>query len=224
MFMGMLRLSFAWLLTMGLLLAATPREAAACSCAGKGSPEDACERSSAVFAGKVVKVTRNDANYRVTATFEVTRRWKGAMQAQVDVSTANDDARCGLSFAEGEEWMIYARSEADGLSAGLCSRSRPKAVTVEDREVLGLGFPPVKVGEAPPSDGASVSTCISSRAPDAPPVKTAVQAPDAPPLQPTQGSGTPPPTARPGGCSVTAPAGGSLLVGSLLLVLRRRRR
>ncbi len=232
-------MSFTWLLAVSLLLVTVPREADACSCGGNRDPEDACKRSAAVFEGKIVKVTRGGANTSLTATFAVTRRWKGTIKARVNVTTESDDARCGLSFAKGEEWMIYAHSGADGLSAGLCSRSRPKAETVEDREVLGPGLPPVKAGEPTPSDDASVSECISSPGLEAPPVKTAVQVPEDPPAPPAEASTAPPaeasaappaeastaplPTARPGGCSVTAPAGGSLLVGSLL-VLRRRRR
>lgn len=94
---GMPRLSFTWHLAVILLLAAAPRVADACSCWKRGLVES-CELSDAVFEGKVVKVVRDKPKGYLTATFAVTRRWKGALQAQVKVMTGLDSSMCGLSF------------------------------------------------------------------------------------------------------------------------------
>ena len=63
--------------------------------------------------------------------------WKGALGSTVVVWTGMGDADCGVEFQVETDWLVYAYGPADGLNAGLCSRTYPLEGAADDLEQLG---------------------------------------------------------------------------------------
>jgi hypothetical protein len=58
-------------------------------------------------------------------TLRVRRRWAGPDADTVVVRTAAPDTRCGVAFAPGDRWLVFAESTADGeLWAASCGLTR----------------------------------------------------------------------------------------------------
>lgn len=131
-------------LVAAVIVVGAPRRAEACSCVQPPPPKKALADSSAVFEGKIVEMVQDKEKHRLTVTFAVSRRWKGAETAQVEVTTVDVGSLCGLPFNKGEEWLVYADGEAGALSTGLCTRTRKKSEAGEDRRALGAGKPAAK--------------------------------------------------------------------------------
>ncbi len=130
---------------LGLVfLVVAPYVASACSCVPPGPPLESLEQSTAVFAGKVTEVEGevSDTGFfggELTATFEVTRYWKGVSSSTVQVTTASTGAACGYYFQEGESYLVYAHGVTDDLSVNSCSRTRLMENATEDLQELGPG-------------------------------------------------------------------------------------
>jgi MYXO-CTERM domain-containing protein len=148
------------LLTAGLL---TARSAQACSCMPPPPPVEAAREADAVFHAKLVSVedmpkTGQYAIVYKRFTFEVMRTFKGQLDAQVRVQTADNEAACGRSYGDpGSEWLIYARIDDQGQTHdSLCSRSKPLADAAADIAELEANAgtldqpnePPVEPGPA----------------------------------------------------------------------------
>ena len=65
------------------------------------------------------------------------------------VTTVRDEAGCGFTFAEGEEYVIYSRSDATPPEVSLCSRTRLAANAQEEFDALGEGSTPEPGSRAP---------------------------------------------------------------------------
>ena len=123
--------------------------AQACKCLQQ-SPAEAYEQAVSVFEGHVIAVaqvpqaTPEHGMPRLSVRFSVVRRWKGMEQEQVVLTTATDGAACGYPFAADGDYLVYASSDEHGLTASLCSRTRPVAEADEDVRVLGMGVTPVE--------------------------------------------------------------------------------
>jgi hypothetical protein len=132
---------------LALILAAVPQPVYACSCAMPGSPLEEMENSTAVFAGKVIKMEAPTGPIissadPVTVVFEVSRVWKGPEEAVITLTTARDSASCGYEFTGGGDYLVYAYSGETGLEAGLCTRTMPLVNAAVDMDVLGEGIVP----------------------------------------------------------------------------------
>lgn len=141
-----------------VLTVISPRPAAACSCVEPPPPRAAVEQTGSVFAGTVVAAQRTsrDADATLIATFEVDDVWKGEVLATVDVRTAGDSATCGVGFATGQRWLVYAESESgDGgsFATHLCTRTARAEQATADLEVLGDGDDPLPGSAGQPSPG-----------------------------------------------------------------------
>ncbi|MFO7563283.1 MAG: MYXO-CTERM sorting domain-containing protein [Enhygromyxa sp.] len=198
-----------------------PSEASACSCMPPPGPVESAQNVDVVFHGKLLAVTiaPKPDQYGITNkiyTFEILRTFKGQLDAQINVTTADNDAACGRNYGPvGSEWLIYGRGDEGGLHDNLCSRSRPIAHASEDiAELLAHADeldddPPPP--QPPPEDEPELSD------------------PDPEPILPDMDtSEEPEPTPKPRRCSVTddTPAGGLgglLALGLGLAALRRRR-
>ncbi len=101
----------------------------ACSCGEPPAVADAAADADLVVFGTVESVSgrgprlcgsmRSDDAIRVEIAVE--EAWKGANAGEtVTVETAISDASCGVDFAEGESWLVYATQG----EARLCSRTR----------------------------------------------------------------------------------------------------
>ena len=139
-------MSFAWFL-------ASPGQAHACKCAVPGTPAEELEKFSAVFAGRVVSVRHsydlNAASYtpddRTTIGFEISAVWKGTVHEDMFITTPPTGGSCGFTFAEGEEYVVYAYDSAygdDGYTAGICSRTALLRQAQADLNALGEGRAP----------------------------------------------------------------------------------
>jgi hypothetical protein len=120
------------LFTCLLIGAAGVAPAEACSCVESGP---ACEdywRVSAVFAGRVLSISRDAGKpgSRAPATrrvrLEVTEAFTGVGKGTVEVTTGSGGGDCGFPFREGAEYLVYATGAdgAGGLTVGICSRTR----------------------------------------------------------------------------------------------------
>lgn len=179
---GVLLMSLCALLVFMLLLTVRPQVTYACSCVVPAPPLEAMENSSAVFEGTVISVAKPTGIIQSSAdpmqvTFQVGARWKGDLDNQVTVSTAQSGDSCGFEFAKGERYMVYARgAEADGsiakgneeqseFTTSLCSRTALYADAQEDLNELGPGNgggSPTAPPENAEGDGPSVPGDIHS--------------------------------------------------------------
>ena len=141
-----LTMSFAWFL-------ASPGQVHACKCAVSATPAEELEKSSAVFAGRVVSVRHsydlNAASYtpddRTTVGFEVSAVWRGTVHEDMSITTPPTGGSCGFTFAEGEEYVVYAHDSAygdDGYTVGICSRTALLRQAQADIGALGEGRAP----------------------------------------------------------------------------------
>src|SRR5436190_7000304 len=135
----------------------TCERAFACSCVDR-TPAEAYAQAVSVFEGHVLEIAEpppgaEGAAAVIKVRLAVVRSWKGMEQEQVEVTTANNSARCGFAFAADQNYLVYAASAASGLSVSLCSRTRPIDQAGEDLAVIGMGATPVDP-KAPESERA----------------------------------------------------------------------
>lgn len=134
-----------------MILVTFPSIGWACSCLVPPPPQEALERSEAVFTGKVMTVTKPEAPVGSSAApvrvlFEVTETWKGTDQSQAIVRTAMDSASCGFHFEEGKEYLVYAQKGPMGhWETNICTRTVELAHAQEDLAALGEGSAPAHV-------------------------------------------------------------------------------
>ena len=130
-----------------------PEQVYACSCAQPGTPSEELEKYSAVFAGRVVSIRHSfdpDAasvspEDRTTVGFEVSAVWKGTVYEDMYITTPPTGGSCGLTFVEGEEYIVYAHDSAygdDSYTGGICSRTALLGQAQDDVDALGEGQDP----------------------------------------------------------------------------------
>ena len=116
---------------------------AACSCISL-TPAEAFERADSVFAGEVTETKVRsglfgqsglDPRYCAGAG---RRGLEGPQQATLTIETVRSEASCGFEFAEGGEYLIFAR---DGKT-GLCDRTALIGRASEDLAALGASWQP----------------------------------------------------------------------------------
>ena len=151
------------LLSLALVPAAlslAPSVAQACSCMPSPGPVEAARGVDVVFSAKLVSTEDGPKNGpsmgTKLSTFEVTTTYKGQLDAQVRVMTADNSAACGRNFGDpGGEWLIYARVDQEGqIRDNLCSRTMLLADASADIEELvanadSLDQPPEPEPEPP---------------------------------------------------------------------------
>ncbi|WP_256759958.1 hypothetical protein [Cohnella sp. WQ 127256] len=153
---------------LGTWMIVKPEKAYACSCAMPASVSDEMDRKTAIFSGKVLSVVNPEQKEimssadPVTITFEVDTVWKGQLEENTIVQTAESSASCGYDgFAESSEYIVYAYGEPDKLETGMCERTKLLDDASEDLTALGKGYAPNKTtgsqGSSEPSetDGSS---------------------------------------------------------------------
>ena len=160
------------------------------------------------------------------------------------VTTVRDEAGCGFTFAEGEEYVIYSRSDATPPEVSLCSRTRLAANAQEDFDALGEGSTPEPGSRAPEPtatptltptpEPTATPTLTPTPEPTATPTPTPTPEPTATPIPtPTpEPIATPTPQPAAGGCNILSQSAQApkdtwalgLIAGVALLALRRRPR
>ncbi len=137
-----------------------PRTAQACSCAGASTPAELLEGADAVFRGisqgqaSSVSGCGGEENRRFD--FDVEEVWKGAVQSTAQITTGLGGGDCGMEFAEGREYIIFAhQSETTGeLYTGICSGNIRVTAPADIPSELGEGTP----APPPPSSCALLPT------------------------------------------------------------------
>ena len=177
----------------------------ACSCVEPDPPAEALANSTVVFAGRVVAIRGFDIPESGivssadlgTIELQVSTVWKGPVQETMFVTTVRNGASCGFTFAEGEEYVIYSRSDATPPEVSLCSRTRLAANAQEDFDALGEGSTPEPGSRAP--EPTATPTLTPTPEPTATPTLTPTPEPTATPtLTPTpEPTATPTPTPTP---------------------------
>jgi hypothetical protein len=141
-----------------VLLSIHSLPALACDCEER-SPEQALSAAASVFEGRVVEVTTEGENLRVT--LDVVQSWKGEEHERLVVTTPASD--CAVPFAPRTSWLVYANAS---LETNTCMRSRAIEDADEDLANLGAGIVPVDIGpedevEAPATPTVHHGGCAS---------------------------------------------------------------
>lgn len=124
--------------------------ARACSCSAPATTAEALKRSTAVFRGRVVKIsvpsldwiglTRTGA-HRVK--FEILKQWKGPSAETTVVVTRLTGEGCGFPFEEQKEYLVYVVEEQKHIQSGICTGTKSIADAEEEMEQLDeLGLTP----------------------------------------------------------------------------------
>ncbi len=114
-------------------LATGPGRAHACSCAPP-PPDEAFEKASAVFSGRVVGISGETES---AIKIQVDEVWKGSATSTTVLERPSE---CGYpGFTLGEDYLVYARSLDESLAVFLCSGTAQLEYAEEYWQELGEG-------------------------------------------------------------------------------------
>ena len=117
----------------------------ACDCAPTANVQRSLAQSASVFTGRVLKVTQGNVSActdKNKVAFEVDRVFKGVKSRILVVETGTSGSCCGVTFKEGETYLVYARKFQEGLSTNNCTRTAEVSLAKKDLEELGEGEKP----------------------------------------------------------------------------------
>jgi MYXO-CTERM domain-containing protein len=210
-FVRKIALPFATIATVLVVLLGAPSASFACKCAPPPEAAEALAQSTAVFEAQVTQL--NTTSDELEVSLRVTRAWKGVDTETIRVRTRKDTAACGVEFAMGQVWLVYAnqtteQDSAIALQVLRCGRSRLAAEAGDDFTVLGLGVVPVAPREPAPA-------AVDAAAPSA--------------AKPNQPQALEPAANGCASCSLgqtrrANPAVGLIVLASLLVIRKQRRR
>lgn len=115
-------------------------QAQACSCAAPATSAKALKRATAVFRGKVIRISApsldrlgltNSGAKRVR--FEIIKQWKGPSAETALVVTRLTGEACGFPFEEQKEYLVYVVAEPKQVQTGICTGT--KSVAEAEREM-----------------------------------------------------------------------------------------
>jgi len=131
-------------------------QALACTCPPITSPKREMERAEGVFSGKVINANVPNRRLRINLTFpfihsiqrgsriefSVEEVWKGKASPQIAIMATPQFHGCNISFKEGDEYIVYAYGEKDGMYTHKCTRTTLLIDASEDLTQLGSGVRP----------------------------------------------------------------------------------
>ena len=100
---------------------------------------EARKKSTAVFSGTVLEVISEPNNAFVLVRFKVEILWKGNNASQVAIRTGRGSGDCGLPFAVGERYLVYAYGPENALESNICQRTTSLSEAAVDLRILGEG-------------------------------------------------------------------------------------
>ena len=124
-------------------LATGAGRAHACSCAPP-PPDEAFEKASAVFSGRVVGISGEPES---AIKIQVDEVWKGSATSTTVVDAPSECSYRG--FALGEDYLVYARSLDESLAVFRCSGTVQLEYAEEYWQELGEGHGALGEGYAP---------------------------------------------------------------------------
>lgn len=109
-----------------------------------GSAEEKLERSTAVFAGKVIEkggTKKSQFGGLREYTFDVHMAWKGVQSNIIKIFSYDGIvASCGFEFNEGESYLVFSYLDKDNLlQTNLCSGNSPISQAENEIKQLGTG-------------------------------------------------------------------------------------
>lgn len=151
----MRRFALVALTVAGVLLHAPTAQA--CTCATRSLPEQ-LEAATVVFTG-TVRTVKSGA--RVAVALDVSAVYKGKGGRRLTVTTGPDSAACGIPFARGSSYVVFAAGDVEALSTGLCSGTTDDVTVVAGLSPLETFAAP---GELPGNEPGSRSLPIGTAA------------------------------------------------------------
>jgi len=136
-------------LALATIALTNPRPVEACSCI-QITVEQSYEKSVAVFLGRVVKTELRNPNRQksyilrragdyVVATLEVYKAWKGELDSLVEIKTGLHN--CGIQFASGNTYLVYATKSNNELTTGVCHLTKHFVSADQDLKILDEKYP-----------------------------------------------------------------------------------
>ena len=134
----------------------------ACSCTGALPPIQEMTEASAVFTGKVIKLTKLGTSekyldfftgYDVTIQVSVVikgKALKNKVGSNVTIHTGAGGGDCGFDFEEGKEYLVYAYGNALKLGTNICTRTSLLEETGEEVLELQGKLPKIPLAPHPP--------------------------------------------------------------------------
>ncbi len=99
----------------------------------------------AVFSGKVIEINKIPQSRDVSVKIEIKEIWKGLLSKEVNISTPDNPASCGVTFEIGKSYLVFASRSAEGkLTTGLCLNNKELYKAAEELQILGEGKKPQK--------------------------------------------------------------------------------
>ena len=126
---------FLWLTIFFVVILFGFEKANACSCMGTEKPTTAFRKTPVIFVGTAKSVNSADTkqfvdeyNFNdVRATFSIDEKIKGVKSEEIDIYTRSQGTGCGISFKEGEKYLVYAYGDDKKkkyYSTSICTRTR----------------------------------------------------------------------------------------------------
>lgn len=125
------RASFVLLMGVIAFCVMGAEHAQACTCAAPATTAEALTRSTAVFRGRVIKIsipsldwiglTRTGA-HRVK--FEILKQWKGPSAETTVIVTRLTGEGCGFPFQERKEYLVFVVAEPKQIQTGICTGTK----------------------------------------------------------------------------------------------------
>ena len=108
-----------------IFFASISDKAAACSCSVPPAPLVALEQSDFVFSGVVRSITPLKSTYggNLLVNIQVLSKWKGDVNRDIIVQTADNSAACGYNFERGKSYLIYGHVYEGVPSTNICTRT-----------------------------------------------------------------------------------------------------
>jgi len=134
--------------------------AQACSCTGVLPPNQSMVGASAVFTGKVIKLTKTGTTeaipdfytgYEVTMELGSVIKGKGLKsKGTLTIRTGMGFGDCGYDFEAGKEYLVYANGTYPDLKTDICTRTQPLADVGDEVLELLDRLPKISTPPSPP--------------------------------------------------------------------------
>ena len=139
----MRRASFILLMCAIALCVNGIEQAHACTCAAPATTAKALKRATAVFRGRVVKISIPSSD-RIGLThtgahrvkFQILKQWKGPTSETSVVVTRLSAEGCGFPFEEEKEYLVYVVAEPRQIQTGICTGTKSIADAEQEMKEL----------------------------------------------------------------------------------------
>ena len=96
-----------------------------CKCVPPAPDAEAAQHSAAVFTGVSEGEVGGGLTQTVSWKFRVDDVYKGSVHETETIGSATQSTACGITFDEGQRYVVFAFGDPDQLSTNTCSNTRP---------------------------------------------------------------------------------------------------